>query len=61
MMSRAIQLGKVVPVFLAVVFMVGCATVKPMAISAETAAIDTSKESLVLMTIKTSNAYKPGY
>jgi hypothetical protein len=39
----------------------GCATIKPMALSDKPAALDTGRESVALMTIKTANPYRPSY
>ncbi len=44
-----------------VFMMVGCATMKPPALSSETNSIDVSKESIALLTVKISNQYKPSY
>lgn len=39
----------------------GCATKKPPALNDVTTAIDLSKESMVLFTVKVSNSYKTSY
>jgi hypothetical protein len=44
------------------VFMLGgCATMKPSALNSETTAIDVSKESIALLTVKIANDYKTSY
>ncbi len=46
----------------AIVFMLGgCATMKPPALNSETTAIDVSKESIALLTVKIANNYKTSY
>ena len=46
----------------AIVFMLGgCATMKPPALNSETTAIDISKESIALLTVKISNKYRTSY
>ncbi len=51
--------------FLSFIFIVlvvsGCATVRNMALSPQMKGIDTAKESIVLITLKASNEYKPTY
>jgi hypothetical protein len=45
-----------------VVFMLGgCATMKPPALNSNTKAIDVSKESIALLTVKIANEYKTSY
>ncbi len=54
-------LFSVVMVIFAVLFMGGCATVKPMPLGDDTKALDLSKETVAIFTLKTSNPFKPGY
>ena len=45
-----------------IIFMLGgCATMKPPALNSETTAIDVSKESIALLTVKIANTYKISY
>jgi hypothetical protein len=39
----------------------GCASMKPMALSKETQAIDLTQESVAVMTVRVGNTYKTGY
>lgn len=46
----------------AIVFVLsGCATMKPPALNTDTTAIDVSKESIALLTVKIANEYKTSY
>src|SRR5262245_52499424 len=57
---RARKIRWALPVVFAVVIAAtGCATVKPMPLGE--GALDTVRESIALMTVKTANEYKPGW
>lgn len=62
MCQRARKKIVTVPILLsalATFFLYSCATVKPMAISEKTQALDTTQESIAVFTLKISNQYKP--